>query len=264
MEFDIDLNDVATFGVVKDIPGYQLPPEAWTTGHNIRYVDGVPTRVSGQAQVFGTPGVTPHFLLPISGPTQIWWLYTSLTKAYVYDTVSHVDITRTIGGDYTGTKTRQWNGTILGGIPILNNGVDVPQTWNTYSTGTKLVSLVNWPAGYTAKVIRAFGSQLVAFNITKTGTVYPHNVLFSHTADTGTLPTSWDTTDATKDTGENSLPDVDSGIIVDAMMLSGNMYIGKENLTIFKVEQGTESTCATDGAEKLGGSFVCSNSARGK
>ena len=236
MEVDIDLNDLASFGVVKDIPGYQLPPEAWTTGHNIRYIDGVPNRIAGQVQVFGTPGVAPHFLLPISGQTQVWWLYTSLTKAYVYDSSTHTDITRLVGGDYTPTKTRQWNGTILGGIPILNNGVDTPQYWASYSTGTKLAALSNWPAGYVAKVIRAFGSQLVAFNVTKTGVAYPHNVLFSHSADPGTLPTSWDITDATKDTGEQSLPDVDSGVILDAMMLSGNMYIGKEN-SIWRMRQ---------------------------
>jgi hypothetical protein len=151
-----------------------------------------------------------------------------LTKAFVYDGAVHTDITR-LAGNYTGTLTREWNGTILGGIPVLNNGIDVPQYWSSYSAGTDLIALLNWPATYRAKVLRAFGSQLVAFNITKAGVPYPHNVLFSHSADPGTLPSSWDAADPTKDTGENSLPDVESGIILDAMMLRGVMYIGKEN-----------------------------------
>lgn len=228
-EVDIDLNDLGTQGVVADLPGYLLPPEAWTYGHNIRFVDGLPQRLTGQATVLGTPGVAPHFLLPVSGPTQVWWLYASLTKGYVYDGSVHTDITRLVGGDYTPVNTREWNGTLLGGVPVLNNGNDVPQYWSSYAAATKLAALPNWPATYRAKVIRAFGAQLVAFNITKAGVVYPHNVLFSHTADPGTVPSSWDTSDPTKDTGENSLPDVESGVILDAMPLRGIMYIGKEN-----------------------------------
>lgn len=229
MEVDIDLNDLGTLGVIVDTPGYQLPPEAWTYGHNIRFVDGIPRGIGGKLSVFGTPTVPPHFLQAISGPTQLWWLYTSLTKAYVYDGVTHTDITRIVGGDYTTVATKDLNGTIFGGIPIINNGINPPQYWASYSPAQKLQPITAWPAGYTAKVLRAFGPQLVAFNITKTGVAYPHNVLFSHTADPGTLPNSWDITDVTKDAGEQSLSDVESGVILDAMLLRGIMYIGKEN-----------------------------------
>lgn len=227
-EYEVDLNDLGVVGVIADVPGHLLPPEAWTTGHNIRFEDGMPRRMSGQEVVFGTPTVAPHFLMPISGPTQPWWVYTSLTKAYVYDGANHTEITRA-AGDYTNTLTRNINGTILGGIPIINNGIDLPQFWASYSAATDLADLTNWPATYRAKVIRAFGPQLVAFNINKNGTLYPHNVLWSHTADPGTIPSSWDTSDPTVDAGENSLSDVESGVILDAQMLRGNMYIGKEN-----------------------------------
>lgn len=227
-EYEIDLNDLGTAGVIADVPGYQLPPEAWTTGHNIRFEDGVPKRMLGQKVSLGTPSVAPHFLLPVSGPTQMWWLYTSLTKAFVYDGSVHTDITRTVG-DYAAVETRDWNGTILGGIPIINNGFDVPNHWESYSTATKFQNLTNWPSTLRAKVIRAFGPQLVAFNLSKNGVLFPHNIIWSHTADPGSLPNSWDTADTTKDTGENSLADVESGVIVDAQMLRGNMYIGKEN-----------------------------------
>ena len=227
-EYEIDLNDLGSVGVISDVPGYLLPPEAWTTGHNIQFEEGMPKRRAGQTQSLGTPSVAPHFLLPVSGPTQVWWLYVNLAKAYLYDGSAHTEITR-LAGDYAAIQTRDWNGTILGGIPILNNNFDLPQYWESYNALVRLQDLLNFPSNYRAKVIRAFGPQLVAFNITKAGVIYPHNVLWSHTADPGTLPDSWDTSDTTKDTGENSLPDVDSGIILDAQMLRGNMYIGKEN-----------------------------------
>jgi len=229
MEAEIDFGPLGTLGVIRDRPGYVLPPEAWTSGHNMRIVDGVPQRIKGRSQVWGTPGVAPHFLLHISTEAAPWWLYTSLTKGYVYDGTTHTDITRTSGGNYTAAATRDWNATILGGIPILNNGADIPQFWASYSTGTKLANLPNWPSGLRAKVVRAFGPQLIAFNCTKSGTSYPHLVKYSHTAVPGSLPSSWDEADPSLDTGENDLPDVDSGVIVDAQMLRGNMYVFKES-----------------------------------
>lgn len=228
-EFEIDLNELGTPGVIADIKGYMLPPEAWTFGHNVRAEDRSMVSLSGQSQVFGTPGTAPHFMVPIKTALATYWLYTSLTKAYVYDGATHTDITRTSGGDYTAGETRDWNGTILGGVPVLNNGNDVPQYWSDLSPLTALQPIPNWPSGYKARIIRAFDQQLIAFGLTKSGVPYDHSYLFSHSADPGSLPSSWDITDATKDTGENAFPDVDSGIILDAMMMRGAMYVGKEN-----------------------------------
>ena len=228
-EFEIDLNDLGTPGVIADIKGYMLPPEAWTYGHNVRAMDGAMVNIAGQTQVFGTPTIAPHFMLPIKNSSSTYWLYTSLLKAYVYDGASHTDITRAVGGDYTAGATRDWNGTIIGGVPILNNGNDVPQYWASYNPATKLQPLTNWPSGYKARVIRAFDQQLVAFGLTKSGVAYDHSYLFSSAADPGALPSSWDVTDPTQDTGENAFPDAESGLIVDAQMLRGAMYVGKEN-----------------------------------
>lgn len=230
-ELDIDLNDLGAGGLNVDLPAYQLPPEIWTLAHNIRYEEGIPTRLKGQSSVFGAPPVSPHFMLPISSTAQMWWLYMSLTKGYVYDGTTHTDITRLVGGDYITPHTRDWNATILGGIPIINNGADVPQFWASYSAGTKFAALTNWPGVNRAKIIRAFGPYLVAFNVTKTAVVYPHLVSWSHPAVPGAVPSSWDPTDVTKDTGENDLPDVESGIIMNAVLLKGNMFVYKERST---------------------------------
>jgi len=228
---DIEINDLASIGAVRDIEGHQLPPEAWTIADNMRFKgDGV-ERIGGRTQIFGTPGVAPHFAIPVSSPSQTFWLYASLTKIYAYDGATHTNITRqTAGNDvnYTGSATREWNGTLFGGVPILNNGVDPPQFWAALSTATKMAALTNWPASTTAKVLRAFGSFLVALNVTKSGTVYPHMVKWSHPASPGTVPASWDETDPTRDTGEKDLPDVTAGVIFDGMPLRGHFYIYKE------------------------------------
>ena len=86
---------------------------------------------------------------------------------------------------------------VFGGIPILNDGFDVPQAWiGAYSTALKLVDLPNWPSGMRAEVLRNFGSYLVAFNITDPlttsadgGHIFPHLVQWSNPAEPGTVPT---------------------------------------------------------------------------
>lgn len=227
---DIDINDLASLGVINDVKPYMLPPEAWTLALNMRYRDKAVESLLGWEQVFGTPPVAPHFLMPISTVATNYWLYSSLTKIYVYDGVAHTDITRTVGGNYTATETYQWNGTILGGIPIFNNGVDVPQYRADMASGTEFENLPNWPANLRARVIRAFGPYLMAFGLTEAGVVKPHTILWSHPADPGSVPSSWDSTVLSNDAGRKDLEDVNSGVILDAMPLT-NMFIYKENST---------------------------------
>lgn len=224
----IEVNDLASIGQINDIPAYMLPPEAWTLAENIRYWKNSPQAVDGWEQVFGTPGVAPHFALPVKSPSQTWWLYTSLTKGYVYDGSTHTDITRASGGDYAANATQDWNGIVFGGIPILNNGVDVPQYWASYSTATKLAALPNWTSTLRAKVIRNFGSYLVAYNITDSGTRYPHLVQWSNPASPGSVPTSWAFSNPATEGGRKDLPDVNSGEILDALQLGSTMFIYKE------------------------------------
>jgi hypothetical protein len=231
----IEINDVGNYGLIRDTEGYGIPPEAWTYAENVRIKDGGIERQLGHTQVFGTPGVAPHFALPIkSGADAIFWLYTSLTKAYVWDGTNHTNITRQVAAadvNYTANNTRDWNGTLLGGVPILNNGTDVPQYWPTLDVSDKLDPLSNWDTNHRAKIIRAFQNHLVAFNVTKSGVLFPHLVMWSHPADPGSVPSSWDVTDATVDAGQTDLADVQAGLIRDAMGLRGHMYVYKEGST---------------------------------
>src|SRR5258706_476813 len=83
-------------------------------------------------------------------------------------------------------------------------------------------------APHFAKIIRSFGPYLLALNVTKGANIYPHMVKWGHPADPGSVPSSWDETDETKDTGEKDLPDVTAGVIQDGLPLQGNFYVYKE------------------------------------
>lgn len=231
---EVEIADPQSIGLVRDQAGHILPPEAWTLASNMRMRDDGIERILGQEQIFGTPGVAPHFAMAVTNASSIFWLYVSLLKAYVYDGSVHTNITRqtaAVDVDYTGTETRQWNGCFIGGIPILNNGIDPPQYWATLSPATKLAALPNWPASTTALVLRSFGPYLFALNLTESGTARPHVVRWSHPADPGSVPASWDHTDPTRDAGRTELTDVEAGMIQDGLVLGGNLYIYKEGST---------------------------------
>jgi hypothetical protein len=246
----VTIDNIDKIGVIRDEASYQGPPEAWTRADNMRCVDGAMARMHGNAAIFGTPPVAPHFAVPISTPAQTFWAYFSLAKGYGFDGVSHTNITRQSAGvdvNYTPTETRHWNGTVLGGIPIFNNGADVPQYWSPPSLGQRLRDLSNWTSGMRAVRVIAFGPHLVALNITQSGGAFPHALIWSSSvSDPGTLPASWDYADPTNDAGTYNLPDVNSGILLEAAPLGGRLFLYKEQSTWAMRRIGGRATFSFD------------------
>jgi len=228
----IDINDMGSIGLVRDQPPHQLQPEAWDFILNARILDASLQRLRGKQQILiGSPAgppAAPLFALHISSSSSIFWLvYTATGVVYAFNGASWTSL-----GPLAAVEPEAINATILGGVPIINNGSGVPQFWGLpYSVVTPLASLTNWPATLRAKIVRAFGPYLIAMNTTDTGTGVntPHRIRWSHPADPGSLPISWDITDPTKDAGQIELPDVESGVILDGLGLQGRFYVYKQN-----------------------------------
>jgi len=207
-------------GLNKDVSLYEAPVDKWTDGSNVRFDNNSTSKIEGLRQVYGTPSGAPYWLLRFNAITEDYWIYPSLTNIYrVYTsgtTTTHEDVTRASGGNYSATASGGWNGGVLGGVVVLNNGVDEPQMMGT--SASNFSALSNWGSGETAKVIRPFKRFLVALDKTEAGTRYPFRVHWSHPAEGGTVPTSWDASDATKDTGYVDLSQT-NGFVVDALPL---------------------------------------------
>lgn len=228
---DVQVDNLSVAGLIKDLPPQRIPPEAFTSAMNMRFVEQKAKRIAGRTAVFGTPTVAPYFLLPVkSAAESLFWVYCSLTKAYVYAAGVHTDISRLVGGNYGATAARDWNATVHGGIPIINSGNDDLQYWATVAAATHLAILPNWTVGDRTRVIRSLGPHLVALNFSTGGgaTLFPHGVRWSHPSDPGSVPTSWDYTDETVDAGIYELPDASAGVILDGLGLRGQMFIYKE------------------------------------
>ncbi len=216
-------------GINKDISAYELPDDKWSDGNNIQFDNDRTSKIKGHKQVFGTPSGAAYWLLPFNTITTDYWIYPSLTKIYRVSTVgattTHEDVTRTSGGDYSATAVDRWNGGVLGGVAIINNGVDVPQMMGT--SATEFSDLSNWISG-TTKVIRPFKRFLVALNTTESSVNYPFRVRWSHPAEGGTVPVTWDETDETKDASYVDLSQT-NGFVIDSLPLGDTNLIYKED-----------------------------------
>jgi len=228
------LNALGSLGVWRDQFAHELPMAgnppafAWSLSRNMRFRDGYAQKCTGQAAIFDPPSVVPYWLLPITNGSTRYLVYAGATKIYTVTGTTHSNITRqTAGNDvnYTGGMNT-WNGCVLTGIAIINNGVDVPQFW-AGNPATRCAALTNWPAAWTARSVRAHKQFLFALSVTKTGTTYPHLVHWSHPAEPGTVPSSWDDSDPELDAGRNDLAD-DESKLVDGLTLGDVFVIYKE------------------------------------
>lgn len=219
-------------GVIRDLGIPDLDIAAWTDASNIRFLDGSTYQFLGHGQAYNTPSVAPQFVLPVYVNQVRYWLYASATKQYVVTNSGgiavHTDISHVTAR--TGV-VNQWSGTVFTGIPVLTDGgaAHVPMYWDQDLTH-KFIDLTAWPAATYCKCIKGFKNLLVAANITKGTTNYPFMVKWSSLADPGSLPTTWDPTDATKEAGEFDVGDGQDPII-DILGLKESLIVYKESST---------------------------------
>lgn len=228
------VDNVGSAGIAQDVPEHELPPGAWTDASDIRFIDAGAQQSLGYSEPFGNPSVKPYHTLPVNVGTDRYWIYAGLNKVYTAfvsgTAATHTNITRqtaSVDVNYSATPN-SWTSTVLGGVPILNPGntVDPPQMWNL-NPASRLVALTNWPANTYCKSLRAYKNFLVALNVTKGSTNYPYMVKWSHPADPGAVPISWNEADATKDAGEFDLAEGYDAII-DGLPLRDSLMIYKE------------------------------------
>jgi hypothetical protein len=213
-------------GINLDAFATELSQNEWSGGGNVRFRNGYVEKFQGEAQVHGSLLAAPYALFPTQGIMGRYWVYAGLQKLTAVENDTHTDITRA-SGNYTGTADDRWNGGVLSGVLVVNNGKDVPQFWGG-NPATKAADLTAWPSTLRAKVIRPFRNFLFALNLTDNGASRPYAVRWSTEADPGTLPVSWDITDPTKDAGEFDLADT-SDVVVDAVPFGQSLIVYKEN-----------------------------------
>lgn len=214
----IKIHDAGKFGIIKDRLAHTLPLEAWSDGANVRFLENGVQRMTGHSPVW-TPTVDPWALFPlVNQAEQQFWVYPGEDAVYVVDQDGvHTDLSGT-SAPYETDFALGWNGGSTNGLLVLNNGVKKPQLWDPDDPGAMLIDLPNWPATHTTRVIRPLKEFLVALDLTEDGVRYPYKLRWSHPAEPGSVPISWDDSDETRDAGSQSMSD-SGGFVTDLLPL---------------------------------------------
>jgi uncharacterized protein (DUF779 family) len=217
-------------GIVTDLPEEEVIPENWTGGMNVFFQDGATKRVGGYISYTTTATsaiqTPPYFAMSVVFAGNIYWIYCGTNKVYVTDGTAHINITPS--GGLTSVQPGTWTGTMLNGIPVINNGVDPPMYWDL-DVGHKLAVLPGWPPVCSCRAIRAFKYHLFALNMTINYVNYPDTLWWSSAAEPGAIPQEWTPT-TSNDAGDMVLADT-SGIIVDGLGMRDSFVVYKDYST---------------------------------
>lgn len=225
----IPVPNAGALGVNKDLSAHELPLGVWTDALNVRFLDGMASQFLGHGQVYNDPPEIPQHVLPVNVLGKRYWLYTTAAKTFVVTITAsiavHTDITHLVP---RAGVVNQWTSTLLAGIPVLNVGdtLKIPMYWDL-NVADKCLDLPNWPANTYCKSLRSYRNYLIALNITDARGNLPYMIKWSSPADPGSLPLTWDPSDATQDAGEQNLAE-GYDIIVDGLQLRDAFIVYKE------------------------------------
>lgn len=208
-------------GVIADDAPHELPDGAWSYGSNVVFRDAFAAKADGYRAVLTQPVGKAYNVASYPAGAEKWWIHSTLTRTFADDGAAQVEIT---SGLLTGNEDARFTSTVMGGVYVQNNQADAPQWWG--GSGV-LAAVPGWDAAWRCKSLRAFKAYLLALNVTKGATNYGSMIKWSHRADPGTLPTSWDEADPTMDAGEADLSDTPDSI-VDGLPLGDSFIVYKE------------------------------------
>jgi hypothetical protein len=211
-------------GFVQDIAEYDAPPESFNEVRNVRFNSIGAVAFSGHRSVLSPAPINPLWIRVVPPVDFPRWVYADLSRVYVFDD-GHIDISRP--GGYNGILNERWQGEVFNGVGIFNNTVDVPQMWTAFSSAIPLADLTNWPANLRTKFLRPYKNFIMAGFLTENGNDHPFRLRWSHPADPGTVPSSWQVGNPIYDSGEMELSETDD-YIVDGRTLGENFMVYKQ------------------------------------
>ena len=209
-------------GIITDLPAAEVG-DAYTRGTNVLSRDGQMVRAGGWDSVFGTLAVAPKFLLFSEGPVN-FWLYPGTSQIFVTDQTSQFDITPVSQTSQVLFNT--WTGGNLNGLPVLNNGLDAPWSWDLQTLNV-MTDLPGFPASTVIQALRPFKFNLIGMNVVTSGVDLFDQVIWSDSADPGQVPATW--VPAPDNDAGSQILGATSGAIIDGAPLKGDFIIYKQH-----------------------------------
>jgi len=91
----VPIEQVGQVGIIQDVPPYELPPNAWSGGNNVRVLDSGIKKIRGYTEALKTITFPPYYITPYEDSAgTYYWLAFGQNKVAVWDSSSWTDITR--------------------------------------------------------------------------------------------------------------------------------------------------------------------------
>ena len=212
-------------GVNSDLPPTFLKNDIYNDVINMEPFDVGMRSSSGNDAVFGVPLFAPEHLVFNLDASAFYWIYASSDGIGVTDGQAQFDISPTTG-PVSSSWPANWTDAQLNTIVCLNNNFDAPWFWDNI-TANIMQPLPDWPAGTTCRSLRSFKNNLIAMDINGPGGQFINQLMWSNTADPGTIPDSW-TPLPTNSAGDNVLADT-IGHLIDGQQFRDTFMLFKEH-----------------------------------
>lgn len=201
-------------GLAFDTPAHEVGPDFWTNGQNVLMRKGFAQRIRGYRAAYGAwPDEVFHIRYARFAGVDYWIVWGN-------DTINARDGASTF--DLEGvaltavTQPNEYASCALNGLPVMTNGLNAPRYWDG-NTANDFIDLPGWPAGTVCKNILAFQYHLFALDITAPGGAFPDQILWSHAAAPGAIPSTW-TPAANNEAGFTQLADTPGAVLTGAPM----------------------------------------------
>tara|TARA_R100000458_G_C8268663_1_gene243489 strand:- start:159 stop:2003 length:1845 start_codon:yes stop_codon:yes gene_type:complete len=104
----VPIENLGQIGIIKDTPPYNLPPNAWSDGNNVRLLDNGVKKVAGYQEVMATCPFAPYYIHPyLTVAGTYYWIAYGATDIAVWNGSTWTDVVR--------QTTLQLNGAVTAG-----------------------------------------------------------------------------------------------------------------------------------------------------
>jgi hypothetical protein len=177
----VPVQNVGQVGIIRDIPPYSLPPNAWSNGNNVRFIDNGVSKIAGYKEILTSCPMVPYQILFSEYGGTDYWLAFGLNKIAVHNGSTWTDV------------TRQATGALDGGITDADETITLVDASAFPSSGT--IQIDSEEIQYTGKstndltgCVRGYNStdeaaHLTGAIVTPTGTTATGDNNYSATAD---------------------------------------------------------------------------------
>lgn len=230
---NLPVRNLGGAGIISDIHPYDLPPNVFSAGVNVRFENGTVSRapvfreVTDLSSEAGPEFQPAHlFSIPAVSSGNESLIVTDADFSKVYSIIGETTIDVTPADVTTGDTGEPFSHDFLGNVAYLNRRSNVP--YKLASGDATFVPLTAWDSSWRCSILRAYKDFLVALNVKKGAVEYPQMVKWSDFVQFGSDPLSWDETSTENSAGENILNQM-RGNILDGAVLRDTFLIYGEN-----------------------------------